>query len=183
MEFLEAAGAARTLGGIALAAVCLTGCGDPPIASYRVPKEKGPGELASAAGASLKWRVPGHWKALPPGQMQMARFSVPDRGDARAEVGVSVFTSDTGGALGNVNRWRGQVGLGPIAEEDLPRQLTPLDPSEPRAILVNLNNAGKHLVAAIVPREGQWYFYKLMGDSAAVTPETDAFVAFVKSEP
>jgi hypothetical protein len=115
--------------------------------------------------------------------MQMARFSVPDRGDARAEVSVSVFTSETGGALSNVNRWRGQIGLSPISEAELSRQATPLDPKTPGAILVNLSNGGRQLVAAIVPRGGQWYFYKLLGEAAAVAPEIDAFAAFAKSEP
>ncbi len=172
-----------------LAAACLTGCGDPPIASYRVPRETAPAAAADAGGAeaeataTARWKVPGGWKPVAAGQMQMARFAVPNRGDARAEVSVSVFATDTGGALGNVNRWRGQIGLPPVSETELSRQVTPLDAAEPGAILVNLGNGGRQLVAAIVPRGGQWYFYKLLGDAAAVAPEIEAFTAFVKSEP
>jgi hypothetical protein len=94
-----------------------------------------------------------------------------------------VFPNDTGGTLGNVNRWRRQIGLGAVTEADLPKCVTPLDPAIPQSILVDLKNNDQQLVAAIVPRGGQWFFYKLLGDAAAVTPEKDAFAAFAKSEP
>ena len=187
----RAAGIGVAFGGLVVVALGLTGCGDPPIASYRVPKamvtapptESPVAGLEPGAQSSARWTVPGGWKPLAAGQMQLARFSVPDRGDAHAEVSVSVFTSETGGALSNVNRWRGQIGLSPISEDELSRQATPLDPTTPGAILVDLSNGGRQLVAAIVPRGGQWYFYKLLGDAAAVAPEIDAFAAFARSEP
>ena len=46
-----------------------------------------------------------------------------------------------------------------------------------------MTNNGKRLIGAIVPRGSQWFFYKLLGDEAAVAAQRDAFVAFVKSEP
>ncbi len=188
----RAAFAARLAGGFAGLALCLVGCGGPPIASYRIPRERevagtrvGPGEGGAGTDAqpAARWKVPVGWQTLPAGRMQMARFAVPDRGGARAEVSVSVFASETGGALGNVNRWRGQIGLAPISEDELPRNVTSLDPADPGAILVNLSHGGRQLVAAIVPRDGQWYFYKLLGEAAAVGPEIDAFVAFAETEP
>ena len=72
-----------------------------------------------------KWQVPGQWKELPAGQMQVARFAVPDRGSAKAEVFVSVFPSDTGGSLANVNRWRRQLGLPEIQQADLTSMVSP----------------------------------------------------------
>ena len=176
--------------GAAGAALLLAACGDPPIASYRIPKEKAPAPAEAPVAAAesdappaLRWKVPGSWRPLAAGQMQLARFAVEARGDARAEVSVSVFASETGGPLGNVNRWRGQLGLGPVSEAELPRQASPLDPAAPGSLLVNLTNGDRQLVAAIVPRGGQWYFYKLLGDAAAVGPQIEAFTAFAKSEP
>jgi hypothetical protein len=96
---------------------------------------------------------------------------------------VSIFPSDTGGLASNVDRWRGQLGLGPATEAELKQLVTPLDPAEPRATLVDMKNNGRQLIGAIVPRGGRWFFYKLLGDEAAVTPQKDAFVKFVKSEP
>ena len=37
------------------------------------------------------------------------------------------------------------------------------------------------LVAAMVPRDGQTWFYKLMGDREVVAREKDAFTKFVQS--
>ncbi len=139
---------------------------------------------ASAGAPILKWKVPAQWTPIAAGQMQLAKFAVPQRGSARAEVSVSVFPSDTGGVLANVNRWRRQIGLDPVTEADLPRQITTLDPPSSQAFLTDQKNKDQQqLLAAVVPRGGQWFFYKLFGDAAAVGPEKDAFVAFVKSEP
>lgn len=145
-------------------------------------------EVAAAAEAGpevggFKWQVPAGWKALAAGQMQVAKFAVPERGPAKAEVSVSIFPSDTGGMLGNVNRWRRQIGLGDITQAELPTVAVPLDPKLSGAMLVDVTNETKRLVGAIVPRGGRWFFYKLMGDAAAVGPERDAFAAFAKSEP
>jgi hypothetical protein len=136
-----------------------------------------------ATESSFKWKVPAQWKPLAAGAMQAAKFAVPQRGDAKAEVSVSVFGNDTGGTLGNVNRWRSQIGLPPVAEPELKNHVTILDPATPQAFLVDLKNNDQQLIAAVVPRQGQWFFYKLMGHASAVAPEKDAFVAFVKSEP
>lgn len=138
---------------------------------------------ASAGASGPKWKVPAPWTPVAAGQMQLAKFTVPARGSAHAEVTVSVFPADTGGVLANVNRWRRQIGLDPVTEADLPQQVTVLNPPNPQAFLTDQKNNGQQLVAAAVPRNGQWYFYKLAGDAAAVGPEKDAFVAFVKSEP
>jgi len=107
---------------------------------------------------------------------------VPARGEAKAEVFVSIFPSDTGGVLANVNRWRRQVGLGEIDEDGLKSCTSPLE-GAPNAVVVNLTNENRSLLGAIVPRDGQWWFYKLLGDTPAVTPEHDHFVHFAQSQP
>jgi len=132
---------------------------------------------------NFKWNVPEGWQAITPGQMQDAKFSVPANDGAKAEVSVSIFPSDTGGTLANVNRWRGQIGLGAAAESDLASFVTPLATASPGALLVDMTNNGRQFLGAIVPRGGQWYFYKFLGDAAAVAPQKEKFVEFVKSEP
>ena len=136
------------------------------------------------AGATgrFKWAVPDQWRAVPPGQMQVAKFNVPAQDGAKADVTVSIFPSDTGGTLANVNRWRKQVGLAEIGESDLAPLITPLEPGS-AAVLVDLVNDKKRLLGAIVPRGNEWFFYKLLGDAAAVTAARDSFIEFVKSQP
>jgi hypothetical protein len=115
--------------------------------------------------------------------MQVAKFAVPDQGDAKAEVAVSVFASDTGGTLGNVNRWRGQLGLPPVDGPGLAELVKPIPGAPDGAIVADLENNGRQLIGAIVPRQGQWFFYKLLGQSAAVAPAKPAFLQFAQSPP
>jgi hypothetical protein len=145
------------------------------------------GAIASAPDADAApkpgWTVPSQWKEIPAGQMQVAKFTVPARGSAKAEVFVSVFPSDTGGTLANVNRWRKQIGLPDAPGGELTSMVSPLDPAQPEAILVDMTNNNKRLLGAIVPRDGRYWFYKLLGDAEAVAPEKESFVAFAKSKP
>src|SRR4029434_10635893 len=94
-----------------------------------------------------------------PGEMQVAKFSVPPSGNAKAEVAVSIFPSDTGGTLQNVNRWRRQLNLPEIDESGLNTVVSALDPNLANAVLVDLRNDPKRTLGAIVPRNGRWVFY------------------------
>ena len=136
----------------------------------------------AAAEPQFKWKVPDGWQTLAPGQMQVAKFSVPAKDGAKAEVFVSVFPSESGGALANVNRWRRQLGLEAVDEEGLKPLISPIE-GAPGAQLVDLKNDAKAMLGAIVPRDGRWWFYKLMGDAPAVNAEREAFIRFVQTAP
>ena len=125
--------------------------------------------------------LPAGWTALAPGAMQIGKFSVPEKDGAKAEVTVSVFPSDTGGNLANINRWRGQVSLPDTDEAGLKDCTAPLDPAIPGAVLADLKGATKHMLGAIVPRDGQYFFYKLTGDPAAVSAARESFVSFIRT--
>ena len=164
--------------GLLAVVALLAGCDRPQITAYRVAKDK-----PAREAPSFNWKVPEGWQALAVGQMQAAKFAVPSQGAAKAEVSVSIFPVATGNTLMNVNRWRGQIGLESVGDADLAKLVTPLDPKNPEAILVDMTNNTKRIVGAIVPRGGQWFFYKLLGDAGAVAPQKDAFVQFVQSQP
>lgn len=138
---------------------------------------------ATGGSAASKWNAPSDWKAVAPGQMQIAKFLLPEKDSSKADVAISAFPNSTGGTLANVNRWRNQIGLAPAAESELAQLVRPLDEQHPDAILVDMINSSnnRHLIGAIVPRDGQWYFFKLMGDTAAVAPQKDAFIKFVQT--
>ena len=121
-------------------------------------------------------------QTLAAGQMQVAKFAVPARDAAKAEVFVSVFPSESGGTLANVNRWRRQLGLEAVDEEGLKPLVSPIEGAA-GAQLVDLKNDAKAMLGAIVPRDGRWWFYKLMGDAPAVNAEREAFIRFVQTAP
>lgn len=144
-------------------------------------------ETAAASGpAKPNWTVPAAWKEEPPTQMLIAKFTATDH-DAKAEITVSAFPGDVGGLLANVNRWRGQVGLPPLGEADLPTATRQVEAQGVKATLVELEGAeartGKktRLVGLIVPQAGQTWFYKMMGDEAVVAGQKDALIQFAQS--
>lgn len=141
-----------------------------------------PKENAASSG-KFNWNVPSAWTPTAPGAMQVARFGVPEVSGAKAEVFVSVFPNDTGGTLANVNRWRRQVGLPEATEATLGESVTPMEDAGAGAVFVELKGPKQALLGAVVPRDGSYWFYKLMGDPAAVLPQKDAFRGFAKSKP
>jgi hypothetical protein len=133
------------------------------------------------------WAVPSDWQPLPPSQFLLAEFSIPGVNGAKAEVNVAEMDGEGGGLLANVNRWRGQLGLGAIGEADLSQLAQSLDVTDGKATLVDLagvdakTGAPTQLVGVIVAQNGQTWFYKLMGDKPIVAREKDAFTKFIQS--
>ena len=135
----------------------------------------------AAPAASSEWKTPANWTSVAPGPMQVAKFSVPEKDGAKADATISIFPNSTGGTLRNVNRWRDQLGLAPVTDTELAPLVKPLDEKIPDAVVVDMANNKRRLVGVVVPRDGQWFFFKLLGDDAAVAAQKDAFIAFAKS--
>jgi hypothetical protein len=143
---------------------------------------------AGSAGAGKPaWAVPAGWQEVPASQFLLAGYSIADTNGAKAEVNVAELSGNGGGLLSNVNRWRGQIGLGPVDESDLAKLTMSMDVTGGQATLVDLtgtdpqNGQPARLVAAIVPMGDQTWFYKLIGDEKVVSREKDAFTKFVQT--
>jgi hypothetical protein len=132
------------------------------------------------------WQVPAGWQEVAGGQFLVAKFTITGAGGAAAAVNVSSSTGEGGGLAGNVNRWRGQLGLGKLSDDDVSKSVTALDVAGGKASLVDMNGTDARtgqpvrLVGAIVPQSGQTWFYKLMGDARVVESQRDAFTHFVQ---
>lgn len=143
---------------------------------------------ASESGpAPASWTAPADWKSLPPSQFLVAKYAI-DSDAGGAEVNVSLLDREGGGVLMNVNRWRGQLGLAPLDESNLPAATTTLDTPGGKAVLVDLSGTDKksgrahtRLLGVILPQSGRTWFYKLMGDEQVVAQQKDAFIKFVQS--
>jgi hypothetical protein len=145
-----------------------------------------PASAPSSAQFKPNWEVPSGWKEVPGGQFLVAKFTLPGAADSPTAVNVSKSPGDGGGLLANVNRWRGQLGLAPAAEADLAKQVQSLDLPGGKATLADLTGKDARtgqparLLAAVVTREGETWFYKLMGNEQVVQQEKDAFLKFVQ---
>jgi len=155
------------------------------------PQMAAPAPAAAPQGqtetAPSIWTVPSGWQSVPPSQFLLAEFSIPGANGAKAEVNVAAMGGNGGGLLANVNRWRGQIGLGASAENDLPQLAHPLDVPDCKATIVDFTGtdpktgAPTRLVGAIVLQNDRTWFYKLMGDGKIVAQQKDAFTKFIQS--
>ena len=140
-----------------------------------------------SAAAKPEWTVPAGWQEAPPGQMLLAKFVIAGDGGAKADVNITMLEGDGGGLEQNVNRWRKQLGLEPVDEGGLTKMIQPLDLPSGKAILVEMNGTDARtgrptwLIAAIVPRQEQTWFYRLMGDEKITAREKDALIKFLHS--
>jgi hypothetical protein len=129
----------------------------------------------------IKWEVPKGWKSAPPSSMRYASFTVAGPGGGTADVSVSVFAGNGGGDLGNVNRWRGQAGLQPVAEGDLKSLIVPLKTKDGDVLTVDLLGPTTHIVAGWAEIDGRSWFFKITGSDAVIAGEKEKFVKFLQS--
>jgi hypothetical protein len=136
----------------------------------------------AASGNKPNWQVPAGWQEVAGGQFLVAKFMLTGDGGATAAVNVSSSPGDGGGLGANVNRWRGQLGLSPIAEI----LTTPIDVAGGKAQMVDISGTNAQtgqpaqLICVIVQQNGQTWFYKLMGDPKVVESQKAAFTQFVQ---
>jgi hypothetical protein len=137
-----------------------------------------PAPAPASTESAWPGKVPEDWTGVAPGPMQQAKYTVPAKDGAKAEVTVSVFPSATGGTVENVKRWRRQLGLADIDDAAVAQLAHPLPGAPEGSVIVDLKNENRSMVGAIVPHDGKWWFLKLLGDAPAVASARDAFVVF-----
>lgn len=189
-------------------ALAAAGCGDSSAVSYRIPKEVDPAppsanaaadnphaqlpsaktDMANTAviksqGAELQWTAPAHWQSQPAAAMRKATYAIAGDNGATADLSITAFPGDVGGEFANVNRWRSQLGLPPIAEAELAAAVTHREQNSLHITIVDLAGdgpaAGRRLLGAIVPCDNATWFFKLTGPDALVARERAAFLEFV----
>lgn len=192
---------------IGAASLLLAACGGEKVSVYRVPKEKDPvlpatapaeagavsdqasgaamagASVPTSAGADLAWQAPASWVSKPACPMRKATYGVPGPGGA-SELSITAFPGDVGGELANVNRWRGQVGLPRLGEEDLEASVSRVEANGLAFTVVELMPEGKGangILGAIVPFGGTTWFFKLTGPAPALRASKPEFIGFLKS--
>jgi hypothetical protein len=164
--------------------VLLAGCGDRGVQSYRVPKEEhhhAPVTDTPSSTPQLQWQTPADWQEQPPSSMRVASFKVGTAEGKQADVSVIPLSGPAGGDLSNVNRWRGQVGLPPVTEAELPQLAQAVEVAGQPAQLFHLAGSNLTILAVAQLRAGTTWFFKMTGDSAFVAEQKPSFVAFLKS--
>ena len=133
------------------------------------------------APPEIKFTLPKGWKEVPAGQFQTSRFVV---GDEKEPVEISI--SSAGGDLAsNINRWRGQVGLEPISDEQIASAMTPTKVSGQSGLQIEVigppGEKQQAILGVIVPSAGRNLFIKLKGPAKPALEQKKNFDEFVKS--
>lgn len=134
---------------------------------------------ASAPPRDLKYTTPDGWADQPGSAMRKASFKT----EAGSEVTAFVFAAGGGMSdpVGNVNRWRGQVGLPPTTKEELDAAAETIEVSGGDAIYVELLGEENGTLAAMSERGPSIWFFKLTGPSDAVDADRQAFADWLAS--
>ena len=115
----------------------------------------------------LAFVTPEAWQQDPtPRSMREATFLV-GTGEKSAEMVVTRLSGNFGDFGSNINRWRGQIGLEPLANTSSvkPRIIsTPVG----EAKLIKLEGADKASIVAMVAQGGETWFFRLTGELSTV---------------
>jgi hypothetical protein len=131
---------------------------------------------------SPTFKAPKGWKPIEPGPIALARFEIGEK-DELTTVAVVGLTGDGGGLVANINRWRAQLKLEPLADKDAMQSLKAIKVNGIDAHLwdTTADKAGQRIVAVILPREKQTWYIRMTGPTKMVADQKAAFDAFVKS--
>ena len=106
-----------------------------------------PGAPASASGSTqLTWKTPAGWTEVPPSQMRVGSFKVAGADGKQADVSIVPLPGMAGTDSANVNRWRGQVGLSVVTDDELQKAAENVEAGGQPAQLYDI--AGKNPAAA-----------------------------------
>lgn len=179
----------------------ILGCGREDVSVYRIPKETAPKDQGDAElprrmaqetvseesfeEKDLHWKAPEGWKELQASGMRHASFSV-QVPKGNADMSVVVLPGPAGGDLANVNRWRDQIGLGPLDEKALAERSKKLPTPVGTLVLVDFAGPKKEdgadrVLAAILSTGGKTWFFKLAGKEKVVEEAKPSFLGFLKS--
>jgi len=166
----------------------LAACRRDQIQTYTIPKESQPAVLG-VPSKDLVWKIPAGWKEQAPSSMRMGSFLIKGSNGQSADMSVVPLSGDAGGDLANINRWRGQINLGPISAADLSIQGESITAGGRKMVYVNFvshdrminNHFKKRLMAAIYHQGDRTWFFKMLGDDTTVLDAKRSFMQFLKS--
>ena len=143
----------------------------------------------AAEPAQVAWTKPAGWQEQAASGMRTASFRIPGQGGMDADISVIRLAGDAGNDLANVNLWRQQLGLPPIAQADLANHLateqlgdhvfrifneasgTPVPPS---------GTPGR-ILAAMVTKGNTTWVVRARGEARQIEAEQENFRAFLAS--
>ncbi len=128
----------------------------------------------------LKYTLPAGWTEKPATTMRVASFEVSADGKT-ADISVIPLDGRGGGAAANVKRWRGQIGLPPVTEDEAAKLAEKVSVGDQPADLYDLTGGAQRILAASYHRDDTEWFFKMTGDAQLVEAQKPAFISFLKT--
>jgi len=181
-----------------LALIVLSACGaEENIRTYSVPKgsETIGGPTASphahthdhthdhtiptgAGSAEAIWIVPEGWREMPDNPPMRLATYIADGPHGDVEIAITRFPGDVGGMLANVNRWRSQMGLVPILEDELDDHLQEFGRPGFEGHFLRIEGVQSDMLAASIHEtaaDRTWFVRVITDSETADHVETEVF--------
>jgi hypothetical protein len=143
---------------------------------------------ATSAGSPFRWDMPEGWQEIAPTSMRVANFRFGD--DGAGECYLTALPGSGGGAVANINRWRGQMGLEPWTEDDIAALPTTMFLTQDApfvsvdGVFSGMGSApkeGYRLLGTLLSSEQFTLFVKMIGPADVVKKEEENFKLFCSS--
>jgi hypothetical protein len=154
--------------------------------SIRIGASIEPAPQAPSDGAKkIKVTPPESWTASEGSAMRAASFAISGPDQTTADVSVIPIPGDSGSLFDNVNLWRAQLKLKPLASADDPSlsdrptggfQIRHIISEEP---IINGKKAA--IGAVVIKRRELTWFFKIIGEASLVEANLEKFRAFVQT--
>lgn len=167
--------------------------GDPPQSASASPsagtppssEPTPPAGILVGSNPDFKYETPEGWQPGQLNSMRRAAFLIVD-GDRQAEMTVMPFPPNPvmSDPVAQAQRWAGQVGL-QIDVEELKKLQQPVTIDGVEGQQFELLGASEDkpqgALAAMIARDGQIWFFKMMGDRAVIEAQREPFAKFLQS--
>jgi hypothetical protein len=171
----------------------LASCHNDKVEVYKIPKEgitvamrSGSAGLVPPPGNPAQWTKPDGWSEQPLSEMRLGSFKVDGPNGSSADVSVIAFPGEAGGLVSNLNRWRGQLQLEALNENQLSQMIQRTEVDNAPTYLVDFQtaqNAPKpsRILGAVLQTADRAWFVKMTGPPELIESQRQNFLDFVKS--
>lgn len=180
-----------------LTCILFVSCKKEEIVTYAIPREErsvhagipADGLQSAQEGpVRLEWKAPESWVREADRPMREATWTI-HGGSAPVEVILSRWAGGAGRPLENVNRWRGQIGLGPVDGAQLLESRAVIESKAgqvqvwvlPDPVLEAGVASDTTMIAAMFDLPDASWFVRMTGATEDVLPLRDDLLAFVSS--
>jgi hypothetical protein len=167
--------------------LCLitTGCGEPPAIRQYVVERENEKDLTSDllrrefTPIPFRWNAPGTWKLASNDQFSLRAWTTgPPTEQARITLGQFPAHS---GIPPQVQRWRRQLGLEQVREEDAMKSVNELKTKNGAGSFATVRGESETILAFILPIESNYWIFRFRGTNEIAKANSDVFHKFCES--